>query len=181
MQILHFNWLRYYRTITNSHRVAKFAGFENIPKHWPPLRVLWNATVFQLSWLLCFHRKQQLHAMNDELKGFNKLLKTWPNYQSPTWSSSLELSLQFRTVLWVTFPFWRCFFMNSGFGWIFANFASEWMNEFSQAMLSKSWQLCNFMQFWRNRAWRFSFVLFVNKYFFNLHLLTFETLPFLSN
>ena len=27
MQILHFDWLRYYGTISNSHRVAKFAGF----------------------------------------------------------------------------------------------------------------------------------------------------------
>ena len=50
--------------ISNSPRVAQFAGFENLPKQWRPLRVLWNATVFQLSWLLCFHRKQQLHAMN---------------------------------------------------------------------------------------------------------------------
>ena len=29
MQILHFDWLRYYRSISNSHRVAKFAGFAN--------------------------------------------------------------------------------------------------------------------------------------------------------
>ena len=27
MQILHFNWLLYQRTISNSYRVAKFAGF----------------------------------------------------------------------------------------------------------------------------------------------------------
>ena len=27
MQILHFDWLRYYRSISNSHPVAKFAGF----------------------------------------------------------------------------------------------------------------------------------------------------------
>ena len=27
MQIVHFDWLRYYRSISNSHRVAKFAGF----------------------------------------------------------------------------------------------------------------------------------------------------------
>ena len=27
MQILHFEWLRYYRSISNSHPVAKFAGF----------------------------------------------------------------------------------------------------------------------------------------------------------
>ena len=25
--MLHFDWLRYYRTITNRHRVAKIAGF----------------------------------------------------------------------------------------------------------------------------------------------------------
>ena len=29
MQILHFDWLRYYRSTSNSHRVAKFAGFVN--------------------------------------------------------------------------------------------------------------------------------------------------------
>ena len=29
MQILHFDWLRYYKSISNSHRVAKFAGFVN--------------------------------------------------------------------------------------------------------------------------------------------------------
>ena len=29
MQILHFDLLRYYRSISNSHRVAKFAGFVN--------------------------------------------------------------------------------------------------------------------------------------------------------
>ena len=29
MQILHFDWLRYYRSIGNSHRVAKFAGLVN--------------------------------------------------------------------------------------------------------------------------------------------------------
>ena len=27
MQILHFDWLCYYRSISNSHRVGKFAGF----------------------------------------------------------------------------------------------------------------------------------------------------------
>ena len=30
MQILHFDWLRYYRSISDSHRVAKFAGFVNL-------------------------------------------------------------------------------------------------------------------------------------------------------
>ena len=30
MQILHLDWLRYYRSISNSHRVAKFAGFGNL-------------------------------------------------------------------------------------------------------------------------------------------------------
>ena len=30
MQILHFDWLCYYRSISNSHRVAKFAGFVNL-------------------------------------------------------------------------------------------------------------------------------------------------------
>ena len=30
MQILHFDWLYYYRSINNSHRVAKFAGFVNL-------------------------------------------------------------------------------------------------------------------------------------------------------
>ena len=30
MQILHFDWLRYYRSISNSHRVAKFASFVNL-------------------------------------------------------------------------------------------------------------------------------------------------------
>ena len=30
MQILHFDWLRYYRSISNSHRVAKFARFVNL-------------------------------------------------------------------------------------------------------------------------------------------------------
>ena len=30
MQILHFDWLRYYRSISNGHRVAKFAGFVNV-------------------------------------------------------------------------------------------------------------------------------------------------------
>ena len=30
MQILHFDWLRDYRSISNSHRVAKFAGFVNL-------------------------------------------------------------------------------------------------------------------------------------------------------
>ena len=30
MQILHFDWRRYYRSISNSHRVAKFAGFVNL-------------------------------------------------------------------------------------------------------------------------------------------------------
>ena len=30
MQILHFDWLRYYRSVSNSHRVAKFAGFVNL-------------------------------------------------------------------------------------------------------------------------------------------------------
>ena len=30
MQILHFNWLRHYTSISNSHRVAKFAGFVNL-------------------------------------------------------------------------------------------------------------------------------------------------------
>ena len=30
MQILHFDWLRYYRSISNSHRVAKFTGFVNL-------------------------------------------------------------------------------------------------------------------------------------------------------
>ena len=30
MQILHFNWLRYYRSISNHHPVAKFAGFVNL-------------------------------------------------------------------------------------------------------------------------------------------------------
>ena len=30
MQILHVDWLRYYRSISNSHRVAKFAGFVDL-------------------------------------------------------------------------------------------------------------------------------------------------------
>ena len=30
MHILHFDWLRYYRSISNSHRVAKLAGFVNL-------------------------------------------------------------------------------------------------------------------------------------------------------
>ena len=30
MQIVHFDWLRYYRSLSNSHRVAKFAGFVNL-------------------------------------------------------------------------------------------------------------------------------------------------------
>ena len=30
MQILHFDWLRYYRSISNSHQVAKFADFVNL-------------------------------------------------------------------------------------------------------------------------------------------------------
>ena len=30
MQILRFDWLRYYRSRSNSHRVAKFAGFVNL-------------------------------------------------------------------------------------------------------------------------------------------------------
>ena len=30
MQILHFDWLLYYRSISNSHRVVKFAGFVNL-------------------------------------------------------------------------------------------------------------------------------------------------------
>ena len=30
MQILHFDWLRYYRSISNSHQAAKFAGFVNL-------------------------------------------------------------------------------------------------------------------------------------------------------
>ena len=30
MQILHFDWLRYYRSISNSHRGAKLAGFVNL-------------------------------------------------------------------------------------------------------------------------------------------------------
>ena len=30
MQILHFDWLRYYRSISSSHRVAKFASFVNL-------------------------------------------------------------------------------------------------------------------------------------------------------
>ena len=30
MQILFFDWLRYYRSISNSHRVVKFAGFVNL-------------------------------------------------------------------------------------------------------------------------------------------------------
>ena len=30
MQILYFDWLRYYRSISNSHRVAKVAGFVNL-------------------------------------------------------------------------------------------------------------------------------------------------------
>ena len=30
MQILHFDWLRYYRSISNRHRVPKFAGFVNL-------------------------------------------------------------------------------------------------------------------------------------------------------
>ena len=30
MQLLHFDWLRYHRSISNSHRVTKFAGFVNL-------------------------------------------------------------------------------------------------------------------------------------------------------
>ena len=30
MQILHFDWLRYYSSISNSHVVVKFAGFVNL-------------------------------------------------------------------------------------------------------------------------------------------------------
>ena len=30
MQILHFDWLCYYRSISNSDRVAKLAGFVNL-------------------------------------------------------------------------------------------------------------------------------------------------------
>ena len=30
MQILHFDWLRYYRSISNSHRVVKFTSFVNL-------------------------------------------------------------------------------------------------------------------------------------------------------
>ena len=30
MQIPQFDWLRYYRSISNSHRVAKFTGFVNL-------------------------------------------------------------------------------------------------------------------------------------------------------
>ena len=30
MQILHFDWLCYYGSISNSHRVAKFAGLVNL-------------------------------------------------------------------------------------------------------------------------------------------------------
>ena len=30
MQILHFDWLRYYRSISNSHRVVKFTGFVDL-------------------------------------------------------------------------------------------------------------------------------------------------------
>ena len=32
MQILYFDWLRFYRFISNSHWVASFAGFVNLPK-----------------------------------------------------------------------------------------------------------------------------------------------------
>ena len=30
MQILHFDWLHYYRSISNNHRVPKLAGFVNL-------------------------------------------------------------------------------------------------------------------------------------------------------
>ena len=30
MEILHFDWLRDYRSISNSHREAKFAGYVNL-------------------------------------------------------------------------------------------------------------------------------------------------------
>ena len=30
MQIPHFDWLRYYRSISDSHRVVKVAGFVNL-------------------------------------------------------------------------------------------------------------------------------------------------------
>ena len=30
MQILHSDWLRYYRSLSNSHRVAKFAASVNL-------------------------------------------------------------------------------------------------------------------------------------------------------
>ena len=29
-KLLHFDWLRHYRSISNSHQVAKFAGFVNL-------------------------------------------------------------------------------------------------------------------------------------------------------
>ena len=60
-------------------------------------------------------------------------------------------------------------------GWIFTNFTAE-MNEFSQAthlyhVFQKRDSYVNLCKFRASRV-TLSFLLFPNKYFFNLHLLT---------
>ena len=104
----------------------------------------WNATVFQLSWLFCFYGKQQLHAMN--LKSTN----CWK--LGPIINRQLVFFVFVFVCLFVIFyeQFWLDFqelhvFMNE---WISTRYPFV-------SRVSKTWQLCTFMQIWRSRAWRF--------------------------
>ena len=49
MQILNFDWLRYYRSISNSRQVAKFAGFVN-----PFISFYSQINIFFLKFIIAF-------------------------------------------------------------------------------------------------------------------------------
>ena len=53
-QILHFDWLRYYGTISNGHRVAKFAGFSFV---FSQINISSNCICFA-SWAIDSSRKE---------------------------------------------------------------------------------------------------------------------------
>ena len=71
MQILHIDWLRYYKTISDSHRVAQFVGSENLPKQWRPLRVLWKFQEFLDNLLDNSIREKTKKAKKYGMKIFN--------------------------------------------------------------------------------------------------------------
>ena len=129
----------------------------------------WNATVFQLSWLLCFYGKQQLHAMN--LKSTN------------CWKLGPIINRQLVFFVFVFVCLFVIFLWTVLAGFSRTSRLYEWMNFHTLPFCITCFKNLTVMHIYANLAQSsvtLSFVLFSDKYFFNLHLLTL-LLPFLSD